>query len=247
MLILMLHELGHYYTARKHGVAATWPYFIPFPPALGGALNIGTMGAFISMREPIPDRKALFDIGASGPLVGFAVAIPITFLGLYLTALDPSYLPELNPGLSGITLGTPLIYDLLATPFAFAPNQIIHPMAFAGWVGLFVTGINLLPAGQLDGGHVAASYLGERSRWLSFAAVAMLIIFGFGLPAIEGFIPEIPPYTGWLLFALIITFLGIEHPPTLNNLSELDTKRKIAAAFVLVVFILTFTPTPVQG
>lgn len=239
MLTLTIHEMGHFVVARRHGVAATLPFFIPLPPVF--ALNIGTMGAFISMQEPIPDRKALLDIGAAGPLAGLAVAIPVTLLGLFLMARDPVLLPPVE-GLA--YLGAPLLYEALAAPFALNPNQLIHPTAFAGWVGLLVTGINLLPAGQLDGGHVAHALLGEKSRYLSIAAVAALVMLGFGIPAVGDF-AGFQGYGGWLLFALLISLLGVHHPEPLNSLSDLDLRRALIGWGSMLVLILCFTPLPI--
>jgi Zn-dependent protease len=239
MAILTIHEFGHFVIAKRHGVAATLPFFIPLPPVF--ALNIGTMGAFISMKEPIPDRKALLDIGAAGPLAGLMVAIPVTLLGLFLMSSEPVLLPPVE-GLA--YLGAPLLYEALAAPFHLNPNQLIHPMAFAGWVGLLVTGINLLPAGQLDGGHVAHALLGKRSKWLSGAAVAVLVVLGVGLPPIGTF-PGFPGYGGWLLFALLVSFLGIHHPEPLNGLSKLDARRALVGWVAMLVLVVCFTPLPV--
>lgn len=240
MLILTIHEAGHFVVAKRHGVAATLPFFIPLPPVF--ALNIGTMGAFIGMREPIPDRKALLDIGAAGPLAGLAVAIPVTVLGLFLMSKEPVLLPPVE-GLA--YLGAPLLYEALATPFRLDANQLIHPTAFAGWVGLLVTGINLLPAGQLDGGHVAHALLGEKSKYLSIAAVAALLVLGIGMPAVGGF-PGFQGYGGWLLFALLVAFLGVHHPEPLNSLGTLDPRRALIGWAAMVVLILCFTPLPVS-
>lgn len=240
MLTLTIHELGHFAMAKRHGVAATLPFFIPLPPVF--ALNIGTMGAFISMKEPIPDRKALLDIGAAGPLAGLAVAIPITLVGLFLMSHEPVTLPPVE-GLA--YLGAPLLYEALAAPFALDPNQLIHPTAFAGWVGLLVTGINLLPAGQLDGGHIAHALLGNKSRWLSVAAVAGLLVLGIGLPAVGGF-PGFPGYGGWLLFAILVAFLGVRHPEPLNGLSGLDARRALVGWAAMAVLVLCFTPLPIS-
>jgi membrane-associated protease RseP (regulator of RpoE activity) len=231
--------MGHFVMARRHGVTASLPFFIPLPPVF--SLNIGTMGAFISMREPIPDRKALLDIGAAGPIAGLLVAIPVTLLGLFLMQHDPVTLPPVE-GLA--YLGAPLLYDALATPFALDPNQLIHPTAFAGWVGLLVTGINLLPAGQLDGGHVAHALLGERSKYLSFAAVGALIVMGIGIPAFGGF-PGFEGYGGWLIFALLVSFLGVHHPAPLNSLSALDARRMALGWVAMAVLVVCFTPLPV--
>jgi Zn-dependent protease len=240
MLTLMVHEMGHYVVARRYKVSPTPPFFIPLPPLF--PLNIGTMGAFISMREPIADRKALLDIGAAGPLAGLLVAIPVTLLGLFLMSAEPVTLPPL-PGQS--YLGEPLLYTALATLFPIGSNQLIHPMAFAGWVGLLVTGINLLPAGQLDGGHVAHALLGDKSKYLSFGAVAALIVLGVGLPA-AGLFPGVQGYAGWLIFAMLIAFLGVHHPAPLNGLSTLDARRALIGWVAMGVLVVCFTPLPLS-
>jgi Zn-dependent protease len=150
MVILGVHELGHYFMSKRHKVAASLPFFIPAPPPL----LLGTMGAFISLREPIPNRKALMDIGVAGPIAGLLIAIPVTIIGLILTATGQQPVPQ-NPGDAGVLyIGTPVIYMLLSYLVPTPENVLIHPTAFAGWVGFLVTAINLLPAGQLDGGHI---------------------------------------------------------------------------------------------
>ncbi|MHB8585582.1 MAG: site-2 protease family protein [Thermoplasmatota archaeon] len=244
MFILTVHEMGHYVYTKRHGMEASLPFFIPLP---FGSPPIGTFGAFISMREPIPNRKALLDIGASGPLAGIIVAIPVLVLGFVLMKLNPVYL---HPSQQLTTIGTPLLFTLLQTPFGFGPTQALSPTAFAGWVGLFVTAINLLPAGQLDGGHIAAAMLGERARWLSYATVVVLAILGFGIPGFSYMgvvVPTIPGYAGWLIFAILILFLGAVHPPVLNAVSTLDTRRWVIGAIAAVVIILCFTPVPLSS
>lgn len=374
MAILGFHELGHYVVAKRHRVKTTLPYFIPVPPIV----PIGTFGAFISIKEPIPDRKALFDIGASGPLVGFLLAIPVVILGMVLTAtvavpVPPD--PELHLSLTTPVEGQVLGYNSTNEPLAatyfynvtteeregepahveqifvaldeggfpdnrtswrlhmvplnthgsqtvdlrvvFRTNQthnatdtdfvqidngtfeqrlelgvnetglerpftipnhasnlsvemawtvpdssllrlgdsllflglqwvvdkaipveenvFTHPTGIAGWVGLLVTGFNLLPAGQLDGGHVARAVLGERQKWASYAAIALMFALSFRFP-------------GWLIMAVLIVFLGLQHPPPLNDRSRLDAKRRILAVIILVVLIITFVPFPfVEG
>ncbi len=242
LLILGVHEMGHYVMARRHGVEASLPFFLPLPPLLLGP-PIGTLGAFISMREPIPNRKALLDIGASGPVAGFIVAVPVLLLGMALMASNPVHV---RAGPESVSIGTPLIYNLLAMPFGFSEDQLIHPTAFAGWVGLFVTAINLLPAGQLDGGHIAAALFGDRSRYLSYAAVIALLVLGFGLGPLG--LPDfgVPGYGGWLVFALLIAFLGLAHPPTLDGVSGLDAGRVAFGALTFGLIILCFTPVPIS-
>lgn len=237
MAILTIHELGHYVLARRHGMEASLPFFIPVPPIIG--LNIGTFGAFISMREPMPNRKALFDVGAAGPIAGFVVAVPVLLIGLALMKLDPVTVAATSE--TSISLGTPLLWDLLAAPFALPDNVLTHPTAFAGWVGLFVTAINLLPAGQLDGGHIASAMFGEKARFASYAAVAALLTLGL-LPL---FTDGRFGYDGWLFFAVLIGFLGVRHPPTLDGVSGIDGKRMLIGWATFVMGVLCFTLVPV--
>ena len=238
LAILTVHEFGHYVLARRHGMEASLPFFIPVPPGLG--LNIGTFGAFISMREPMPNRKALFDIGAAGPIAGFLVAVPVVLVGFALMALDPVTVSPDGDG--SITIGTPLLYDLLAMPFGLPEDVLTHPTAFAGWVGLFVTAINLLPAGQLDGGHIASAMFGDRARYASYGAVAGLLGLGLAPWLTDGRFG----YDGWLFFALLIGFLGVRHPPTLNGVSGIDRKRVVVGWLTFAMGALCFTLVPIQ-
>lgn len=227
MIILGVHELGHYFMSKKHGVAASLPFFIPAPPPL----LLGTMGAFISLREPIPNRKALMDIGVAGPIAGLLVAIPVTIIGLMLTAIGQQPVPQ-NVGDAGVLyIGTPLIYMLLGYLVPTPENVLIHPTAFAGWVGFLVTAINLLPAGQLDGGHIAYALFGKRAKYMSYIAIIFMIALSF-------------IYMGWFLFAIIIIFLGARHPPPLNDITGLDQKRKAVGAVALAILIVCFVPVP---
>src|SRR3989441_281472 len=222
LTILGSHEMGHYLVAKRYKVQASLPFFLPSVPPLG------TFGAFISMRDPIPNRRALLDIGVSGPLVGFAIAIPVTLAGLALSAASPAtgvtLAGQAQPSLlfRALSLFFPLPETLLSHP---------HPLAFAGWVGLFVTAINLLPAGQLDGGHVARALLGSRQLYLSWSAI--LILFGLSLF-----------YPGWFLFGFLIFILGVRHPPPLNDLTRLDPGRKLIGIAAVAILIVTFVPQP---
>jgi len=225
MLILGLHELSHYLAARRHGVAASLPFFIPaFPP-------LGTFGAFISMRDPIPDRKALMDIGVAGPLVGFVMTILVTIAGLYLTEFY--HIPPSADTGGLIFLGTPIFFDILSAAMGYSSNWLLHPTAFAGWVGFLVTSLNLLPAGQLDGGHVARAFLGERARYAGWAAIIVLVL----LSLFSG-------YPGWIVFILLILFLGLYHPPPLNDLAKLDLRTKALGFMAVVVLFGAFIPVP---
>ncbi len=225
MTILGVHELAHYLTAKRHGVAASLPFFIPSIPPLG------TFGAFISIRDPIPNRKALVDIGISGPLAGLVVAVPVFLLGMMFTQQSPHYISGGTGGLAG-TMASMLSY-FLSEFFPISGNVILHPLAFAGWVGLFVTAINLLPAGQLDGGHVARGLLGDNSRFLSYITVAALFLMGLTV------------YSGWLLFAVLIFFLGLRHPAPLNDLSKLGSTRTVLGAIGIALLVVTFVPIPI--
>lgn len=224
MAILAVHELAHYFMARRRKVAASLPFFIPsFPP-------LGTFGAFISLRDPIPNRKALMEIGAAGPLAGLALAIPIGILGLILTN-EGAMLPPVNEGGNVVGISFPLLYSWIEELFPIKGDYLLHPTAFAAWVGILVTGLNLLPVGQLDGGHIARALLGDRSRYLSWATVAALVAMSF-------------LYFGWIVFAVLVLFLGARHPPPLNDISGLGNARKAAGVFAFVILLLTFVPQP---
>lgn len=223
LTILGAHEMGHYFVARRYHVHASLPFFLPsFPP-------LGTFGAFISMRDPIPNRRALLDIGVSGPLVGFAIAIPVTLAGLGLSAASP--VAPLDPTEGVQLIQASLLFDFLSYFFPLPTGYALHPLAFAGWVGLFVTAINLLPAGQLDGGHVARALLGRNQHYLSWLAVGALFIMG-------------TMYFGWFIFAFLIMTLGLRHPPPLNDLTRLDPLRKVVGVAAIVILFLTFIPVP---
>ena len=225
MLILGVHETGHYLTSRRWGVRASLPYFIPVPHPL-----LGTMGAFIRVRSPIPNRNALVDIGASGPLAGFFVAVVVTAIGLMGSEMVSA------PTEGGLLLGNSLIFSLLVRmvlgeiPDGY--DVLLSPMAFAGWIGLFVTALNLLPVGQLDGGHVIYGLFGERHRIIARATVLFLLPMGF-------------LWMGWLLWAfLLILILGMRHPPPYDPYTPLDDGRRITGYLALLVFALCFTPVP---
>ncbi len=228
MSILGVHEMGHYMLARHHNIKASLPFFLPAPPPLG------TIGAFISIREPIPDKKSLLDLGIAGPIAGFIVAIPVSILGLYLGMVMGRPLPAEMEG-TFMIVNLPLIMRALSLFLPIAEDVVLHPTAFAGWVGFLVTGLNLLPAGQLDGGHVFRSLFGENAKYASYMAAGFLVVVGLWW------------YPGWLLFALILFFLvGLKHPPPLNELSNLDGKRKIVGALAIVILLTTFHPIPVE-
>ena len=227
MSILTAHEFGHYLAARYHRVDASLPYFIP------GPFLFGTMGAVIRMSPYMPNRRALFDIASAGPLAGMALALPISFVGVLLSERVPSI-----EGQAGLVLGDPILFKIFER-LAFGsdvPNTdlMLHNVAFAGWVGLFVTALNLLPIGQLDGGHISYAVFGRKS-WL-FARVA----FG-GLLLIT-----LTMSRNYSLFLVLLFVFGINHPPTMNDTIPLDPVRRKIAWLLVVTFILCFTPVPLK-
>lgn len=235
MSILLTHEMGHYLTSKMHGVDATLPFFIPAPPI---PFIIGTLGAFIKMRSPIMNRKALVDIGASGPLAGFVVSIVATYIGLQMSQIVPGVIT------GGFNFGSSLIFNGIAylALGSIASSQditiVLHPIAFAGWIGFFVTSLNLLPIGQLDGGHITYAVLGKKHYLISFIMTSILVVFGIlGILGIFG-------WSGWLMWGILVSFIGLRHPPIMDYDSHLDMKRKIIGWLSLLVFILTFIPLP---
>jgi len=228
ILILGSHELAHYLTARRYGVDATPPYFLPVPHPM-----TGTMGAFIKIRSPVPTRSALVRVGVAGPLVGFLVAIPVSVIGLALSKVKP-----VPADARLLRLGSPLIFELISRLFHRVPppgfDVVLHPLAFAGWLGMFVTALNLLPVGQLDGGHIAYAILGRRYRLFSILIIGALLLLGFF-------------WLGWPFWAFLTTILGLKHPPPLDNITPLKRSDILLAVLALVMFILTFTPAPFPG
>jgi membrane-associated protease RseP (regulator of RpoE activity) len=224
ILVLGSHELAHYLTARRLGVDATLPYFLPVPHPM-----TGTMGAFIRINSPVPTKSALVRVGISGPLTGFLVALPVCFIGLLLSK------PVDVSATNGIQLGSPLIFwlisELLHRNLGPGKDLLLHPVAFAGWLGLFVTALNLLPIGQLDGGHIAYAVFGKRWQKLSWIVIAALALMGFF-------------WLGWPFWAVLAIVLGLRHPPPLDDLTPLSPAdwRLVAAAVLIIV--LTFSPAP---
>lgn len=225
MIILLCHELSHYIASKKHHTKATLPYFIPAPSI------IGTFGAFIKMKSPIITRKALIDIGASGPIAGFIVSVIACIVGLSM-----SEIVSVSGAEGALSLGDSILFSFLSrVVLGVAPDNhdiLLHPVAFAGWIGLFVTSLNLIPIGQLDGGHIAFAILGERHKYVSVILVAILGIFGFFF------------WEGWSLWAVLMLILGIKHPPVLYWEASLDPKRRFIGIFTFVIFIITFIPLP---
>ena len=227
MIILGGHELGHYLVAKRHSVKATKPFFIPVPPNI---FPFGTMGAVITMRSPIPDRRALVELGIAGPAAGFLLALPFIAYGLLHSTPIP-----LEEARDEITFFMPLAMQAIAR---LALGDIgssgidAHPLAMAGWIGLFVTSINLLPMGQLDGGHVVRALFPKRYR-IIYRSVFVLLLLAFVV------------WPGWLLWAAVAYVLTrLEHPGPLNDVSPLDARRKLLGVLMLVLLVLTFMPVP---
>jgi hypothetical protein len=254
--ILGTHEMGHYIMARINKVYTTLPFFIPLPiPPLG------TLGAVIVMREPSPNRRVQFDIGIAGPLAGLIVSIPIMFIGLKLSTIGTtaqflakfpasirSQMGIISEGQSLLYLGMKYLVFGQIVPHGNV-DVWIHPVAFAAWAGFLVTALNLMPAGQLDGGHVLYGLFGDRARRLRWPLIGVLAVMAVaGLLRENGIIDLGFGWSGWFLWVLIIYFLMRNPAPVLDEITGLDDKRKLLGLATLVIFILIFTPTPlVEG
>jgi len=228
MGILLSHEFGHFVVAESNGVYATLPYFIPAPTF------IGTFGALIRIKSPIRSRKVLFDIGIAGPIAGFVVAIPALFWGLALS--KPLSARASN---SVIDFGYPLIFEIVSRilrPFIHGASTLksiyLHPVAVAAWVGMFATALNLLPGGQLDGGHITYAIYPRAHKWVTRGTILILVIMGKFWP-------------GWWIWAVILAFTGTRHP-NVPPWPDVDPARRWLALLAIVMLALTIVLTPVQ-
>jgi membrane-associated protease RseP (regulator of RpoE activity) len=226
ILILFGHEMGHYLVSRRYGIRATLPFFLPFP-----LKPFGTLGAVIRMESTVSSRKALFDTGVAGPLTSLCLSIPAIAFGLTLSKVVPVSHP-----VTGDILAEPPLFSLIQRMvLSSIPADymvLLHPIAYAGWVGLFVTSLNLLPIGQLDGGHIVYGLFGKRSRIVYLIAITiMAFITVFYNP-------------GWFLLLILIILFGFRHPPPLDDQTPLDWKRKLLGGFVFLAFFVSFTPAP---
>jgi len=253
MSVLGIHELGHYVMSQYHDVRASLPYFIPLPLSL-----IGTLGAVIRMRGRIPDREALFDIGVAGPLAGLAATIVVTAIGL---SLPPITIPQsvLNsPNAVAVDFGYPPLIQLIAwvlgEPLSYEAPRAVNPVVFGGWVGLFVTFLNLLPVGQLDGGHIVRSLVGRRGESVAAAVPVALFALAAVLHLTDGLFAGFPYYvedggsgTGlwvfWGVLTLVFAYVGHAEPVADE---PLDTRRKIIGALTFLLGALCFTPVPIS-
>jgi membrane-associated protease RseP (regulator of RpoE activity) len=235
LFILISHEMGHYVACRIYGVDATLPFFIPTPPMIGPA---GTFGAFIKIKSPLPSRRAVFDIGVAGPIAGFIALIPIAVVGvLRMQPIPPEQL--LVPG--ALTFTDPLFMKMIGAVAGHDPTiSVGNPFYFAAWVGLLVTALNLIPSGQLDGGHAIYAVLGKRVHFFT-GRIAFVIMTAL---AIVGFVFYGSP-SGFLVAVLLGIMMRVRHPEPYDE-TPLDTKRKIVAFLTLVIFVLCFTPFPIR-
>lgn len=230
MTILGAHESGHYFVARKHGMNTSLPYFIPFPSL------IGTMGAVIKHRGPIPNREALFDVGISGPLIGLIVSVIVTIIGLLLPPIAP-----IDNGFQ-FTLSIPPLFEIITWFIPLNEAVPLHPVAFAGWVGMLVTALNLIPSGQLDGGHVLRAMIGEKASYVSTFLPFVLISLGFYVTYIQnrdGFM--------WVFWGLLLSlFAASGHPKPLNDDIPLGKGRMALGILIFTLGILCVTLAPFQ-
>lgn len=226
LTILGVHEMGHYTAARRHRVRVTPPYFIPFLPI---PPLPGTMGALIRLKSPFPDRNALMDIGAAGPLAGAAVAIPVMVVGLLLSEVRGA------TGTLGLPLGESLLFKLLSRAvlgeIPAGHDVILHPVAYAGWLGMYITMLNLIPAGQLDGGHVAFALFGDR-----FAEIARLIPYALLFMGLAS--------NGWFVWAVLLFVMGTAHPRPIAEQVPLTPMRRAFGMAAALLFLLCFTLDP---
>jgi membrane-associated protease RseP (regulator of RpoE activity) len=231
LAILGCHELGHYFACRSYDVDASLPFFIPMPISL-----VGTFGAFIKIKEPIPSKRMLFDIGIAGPIAGFLIALPTLFIGVSL-----SHVVRIPPDFVGFELGEPLLFKLASAllwgPIPDGYSMNMHPMAFAAWFGLLATALNLFPIGQLDGGHISYAVLGRRSVYVTMITFGVALVLAYF-------------YTSWkawtFLLAIMLFLWGPRHPRVVDEHVPLDRTRMWLAAIALAMFVLCFTPAPLE-
>ena len=236
LAILSAHEAGHYVACRLYGVDATLPYFIPLPPLLGPA---GTLGAFIKIVSPMPSRRAIFDIGVAGPIAGFAAIIPVAIIGLL--TMEQALPTQSTNGQTGLYFSDPLFLQLLGKILGVDSSLgYFNPFLAAAWLGLLVTSLNLIPSGQLDGGHAIYAVFGENiHRWtgrIAFVAMTVICVLGW-------FVYNSP--SGLLFTILLGVMMRVKHPEPLDN-APLNFNRKLVAVLTLLIFILCFVPFPIQ-
>lgn len=227
ILILGAHEFGHYWASRRNGVRSTLPYFIPAPPIF----IAGTFGAFIQIKQVIPNRRVLMEIGCAGPIAGFVIALPVLLYGLSLSHVSPLL------GIEGVNFGNSLILNICAEltlgvdPQSPDFNIHLHPIAFAGWIGMLVTSLNLIPIGQLDGGHIVFALSPKQHKLMGRLFFVALFPLGYF-------------WTGWFFWALMIVLVGFKTVPLSDDTEELGTLHKLLGVVSIVIFLVTFIPVP---
>lgn len=227
ILILGAHEFGHYWASRRNGVRSTLPYFIPAPPIF----IAGTFGAFIQIKQVIPNRRVLMEIGCAGPIAGFVIALPVLVYGLSLSHVSPLL------GIEGVNFGNSLILNVCAEltlgvdPQSPDFNIHLHPIAFAGWIGMLVTSLNLIPIGQLDGGHIVFALSPKQHKLMGRLFFVALFPLGYF-------------WTGWFFWALMIVLVGFKTVPLSDDTEELGTLHKLLGVVSIVIFLVTFIPVP---
>lgn len=223
--ILFVHEMGHYVTSRRYGVDVTLPYFIPAPTLLG------TFGAFIRIRSPMTDRRALVAIGAAGPIAGFLAALPAVWLGVSTSRVGP--VPEGSALELGESLLLAGVVRWVHGPMPEGQDLILNSVGLAAWAGILVTALNLLPLGQLDGGHVAYGLLGRASRWVGFAAIAVMLVLSQW-------------WAGWIAWCVLPLVFGLRHPPPIDPHRPLDPPHRFVGFAAILILVLCFTPVPLR-
>ncbi|MDD8017424.1 MAG: site-2 protease family protein [Bacteroidota bacterium] len=259
LFILSCHEFGHYFAARYHGINATLPYYIP-APSLPGFLNFGTFGAVIRTKSPIPSKKVMFDIGVAGPIAGFIATVGILIYGFthlpgkeYILQIHPDYFSQTQQGVGvGLAFGSSALYKFLEIVLTNPMHDFVPPMSemyhypflCTGWFGLFVTAMNLIPVGQLDGGHLSYAMFGGRHKIVANVSFGFLLLMG-----IIGFLPAIGisstyGWTGWIFWALILFFfVKLYHPPVMEE-TELDANRNMVGWLTFGILVISFAPSP---
>jgi membrane-associated protease RseP (regulator of RpoE activity) len=223
--ILLAHELGHFFACRYYGISASYPYFLPAPTL------IGTLGAFIRIRSPIYNRRALFDVGVAGPVVGFLFAVPALAIAIFYSRVVP-----LSDARASVVFGQPLVMGLLVhvlRPGVAPGDLLLHPVGRAAWVGLFATALNLLPGGQLDGGHILYTVASKYHKKITLGVALLLIPLGLFY------------WKGWIMWSVLLLAIGFRHPPLLNRWEKLDRARLVWTGVAVLIFILCFMPMPV--
>jgi len=231
LTILGAHEFGHYFACRWHNVDCTLPHFLPAPLPL-----TGTLGAVIKIREPFPSRAALFDIGVAGPIAGFVTLLPFLIGGILLSDVTAVSVDE-----NTLLLGEPLLFKVVARfihgPLSKDTDIMIHPLGFGAWFGMLATALNLLPFGQLDGGHIAYAVFGRRAKWLSVVTLGVVIVLSFFA-------------TSWIVMAVMLAVMtwlvGLQHPAPYDDFTPLSKGRLVVAFLAVLILIGCFTPVPLR-